>query len=188
MPSFLLPSWALQSKQWTVLLKSLKTPYLAALVTLSVPSKRKKHRSYFFGRVPDNAARADPDKGKCIPDHCLCDGITVPLLAPTGTVSTINCAYFTQPASNIDLGTISGCVTKPTSLPAAVVTTSLPTAHPSHAAEASQSVAAALGSAMVVPGLNPTKVSEIPTGATVVTETVSDKPLIVTYVVSLPHP
>ena len=38
---------------------------------------------------------------------------------------------------------------------------------------------------MVVPGLNPTKTSEIPAGATVVTETVSNKPLVVTYAVSI---
>ena len=168
--SLFLPSSVLQSKRWTVLLKGLKTLYLAALKSLSAPSKCKKHRSCLSGRSPDNTARSDQDKGKCVPDHCLCDGTTVPLLAPTGTVSTINCAYSTQPASNIELGTIKSCIPNPTSLPAA---------------GASQGVAAALGSAMVVPGLNPTKTSGIPGGATVVTETVSEKPLIVTYAVSL---
>ncbi|MDI1490530.1 MAG: hypothetical protein OHK93_001734 [Ramalina farinacea] len=114
-----------------------------------------------------------------------CFGIPeLPLLAPTGTVSTINCAYSTQPASNIDLGTISGCVPDPTNLPAAAATTAPTTTQTSHAAGDSQAVVAALESAMVVPGLNPTKVSEIPAGATVVTETVSDKPLVVTYVPS----
>ena len=147
--------------------------------------KCKKHRSDISSRSPDNAARADPSSGKCVPDHCLCDGTTVPLLAPIGTFSTINCVYSTQPASNIDLGTVSGCVPDPTNLPAAAATTAPTTTQTSHTAGDSQAVLAALGSAMVVPGLNPTQVSGIPAGATVVTETVSDKPLVVTYAVCI---
>lgn len=112
----------------------------------------------------------------------------VPLLAPAGKVTTVNCEYSTQPASDIDLGTISGCVPDATSLPAAAATTSLSVTQTSQATVGSQAVAGVLASAMVVPGLDPSRVSEIPAGATVVTETVSDKPLVVTYAVSVPHP
>ena len=83
----------------------------------------------------------------------------MPLLAPTGTLTNSNCDYTTQPVSNVDLGTVKGCTPDKTSTPVTTTT-----------------------------NIGTTTKMSTPAGATIVTETISDKSMVVTYAVSsLPH-
>lgn len=118
---------------------------------------------------------------RCTPDYCFCGGITVPLLAPTGSVTSSNCDYSTQPASEIDLGTVLGCTA--TSAPAGNQTGS--------SAPASSTLATSVvppsitGSNTTASGTSAPSISGSGSlkGATVVTEAVSNSTLAVTYTV-----